>query len=127
MSHAVILDDLEVRHEAAKVKFGTEYTDIKHCYNMAEFVHHILTYPAKIDFVSLDHDLGDHTVDSHPIGRTLYGTGMDAAKLLCAIEENMRPTKVNVHSHNYVRGEAMWHLLKHFGYPDATFEHFTDD
>lgn len=126
MSHAVILDDLEVRHEAARKIFSSQYSSIKHCYNVADFVHHILTYPGTFDFVSLDHDLGDISNDN--TGRVLYGTGMDAARFLSAIcLTGYRPVKVNVHSHNYVCGDAMRDLLIRSGYPDTTFRHFTDD
>lgn len=124
---AVILDDLECRHEAFREKFGSQYSQIEHCYNIAQFIHFVLNFPGTIDFVSLDHDLGDTTVNSHPTGNVLYGTGMDAAKLLASIDERFRPVAVNVHSHNYTRQEAMVHLLRTHGYPQTTDFHFTDD
>lgn len=123
---AVILDDLEVRHQAFREKYGHIYR-IEHCYNIAQFIHFVLSFPATIDFISLDHDLGDDTMDSHPTGRVLYGTGMDAAKLLIALLEPYRPVAINVHSHNYPRQEAMVHLLRNHGYPQTTDFHFTDD
>lgn len=121
MSQAVCLDDLEIRHQAFKEKYGTQFHQVEHCYNVAQFVHFMTTYPGVVDFVSLDHDLGD---SAEPI---LRGTGMDAARLLCLMSEMFRPKKVNVHSHNYPRQEAMTHFLRTNGYPDATDEHFTDE
>lgn len=127
MSQAVCLDDLQCRHDTFKEKYGSQYTNIEYCYNIAQFLHFILTFPGQIDFVSLDHDLGDSTVDSMPTGTVLRGTGMDAAKLLMALQLPFRPIQVNVHSHNYQRQEAMVDMLRRNGYPDATDIHFTDD
>src|SRR5574338_483354 len=107
MSQAVVLDDLEMRHQAFREKYGDQYTHIEHCYNMAQFLHFILTYPGQIQHISLDHDLGDYTMDSQPQGKVLYGTGMDAVKLLIALPETYRPVTINVHSHNYQRQEVM--------------------
>lgn len=127
MSQAVVLDDLEMRHEAFRTQYGHLYTQIEHCYNMAQFLHFILTFPGQIQHISLDHDLGDRTVDSHPMSQTLYGTGMDAVKLLIALPETYRPVTINVHSHNYQRQEVMVDTLRRNGFPQCTDIHFTDD
>lgn len=126
MSQALFLDDQQVRHDAFKAQFGSKYR-IEHCYNIAQFLHFVLTFPGTIEFVSLDHDLGDYTVDSHAIEPCKYGTGMDAAKLLCILPVEFRPISVNVHSHNYTRQEAMIAFLRSNGYPGVTAVHYTDE
>lgn len=126
MALAIVLDDLIIRHDTFDKKFKSKYHDIIHTYNFADFFHAVTTVPAQIDFISLDHDLGDHTYHGVPTGQTLYGTGTDAVRLLEILPVEMRPVFVNVHSHNQPRGEIMLERLQVAGY-DCTFEHFTDE
>jgi hypothetical protein len=118
MRHAVILDDLLCRHVAFTAKYGEKY-DIMHCYNVVQFMSHVLTYPGVIDLVSLDHDLGD-TGPSR-----LTGNGMDAVQFLMVLPEYLRPVHVKVHSHNYARAEVMTATLQK-SY-DSSYETFTDE
>jgi hypothetical protein len=129
MPHAVILDDLQCRHDAFRAQYGAEFDDIKgcyniaefddikHCYNMAEFLHHLLTYPGEIDLISLDHDLGD---------ATKFGTGMDAVRLLCLLPETHLPRRINVHSHNYAKADEMMEILQRAGF-SPTNTYFTEE
>lgn len=127
MPVAIILDDLQMRHDAFKHLHGHEYAEIFHTYNFADFFHILTKYPGVVDFVSLDHDLGDWTSGSQPVTQILHGTGMDAVRLLEILPFDMRPKMVNVHSHNYVRGEIMQERLVRAGYVNATYTHFTDE
>lgn len=119
---AVVLDDLEVRHQAFREKYGAQYSQIERCYNLAQFVHFVLSYPGSIDHISLDHDLGDYEG-----GNVLFGNGMDAVRLLINLPESFRPKTLNVHSHNYVCQERMIYTLTGNGFPEATVIHFTED
>lgn len=123
---AIVLDDLPCRHDAFDKAFKHVYQDIIHTYNFADFFHAVTTIPAQIDYVSLDHDLGDHTYHGTPTGQILYGTGTDAVRLLEILPVEMRPVKVNVHSFNFVRSEVMVERLKVAGY-DTTEVRFTDE
>lgn len=129
MPIALILDDQQERHDAFKERFGGEYSEIVHVYNFTQFFHYLMAYPGRIDYVSLDHDLGDRTTGSNPhqLKDALHGTGMNAVQLLETLPFERRPKHVNVHSHNYVRGEIMHERLCHAGYVNATYMHFTDD
>jgi hypothetical protein len=120
MPHAIILDDLQCRHDAFRAKYGAKFDDIKSCYNMAEFLHHILCYPGEVHLISLDHDLGDTT------GKTLYGTGMDAVRLLARLPDVYLPHRINVHSHNYAKAEEMMELLQREGF-SPTNTYFTEE
>jgi hypothetical protein len=118
MKTALILDDLQVRHDAFKQSFGQQY-NIHSVYNFVEFFNYITQYPGTIDYVTLDHDLGD--THGH-----LYGTGMMAVNLLAILPDVMKPLFVNVHSHNLIRGEIMLDRLLNAGYK-ASYVHFTED
>jgi hypothetical protein len=121
MPHAIILDDLQCRHDAFRAKYGAKFDDIKSCYNMAELLHHLLYCPGEVRFISLDHDLGDTTT-----GKTLYGTGMDAVRLLDVLPDRYLPLYINVHSHNYAKAEEMMYALRRAGF-SPTNEYFTEE
>lgn len=97
---ALILDDDKIRHQQFVDKYLDQY-DIHHAYNMMQFCRILVGFPFTLDYVSLDHDLGDADA----------GSGMDAARLLCAVKAGYRPTKVNVHSQNPIGSENMTALL----------------
>jgi len=101
--HAIILDDLTERHEQFTARYPSY--DIAHCYNVAQFVHHLVTYPGHIDLVSLDHDLGNE-LD--------VGNGMDAAKVLVNYID--KDTTLRVHSFNTPRALAMLEFFKACGF-----------
>jgi len=101
--HAVILDDLTERHE--QFTDQNPGCDITRCYNIAQFVHHLVTYPGHIDLVSLDHDLGDESVT---------GNGFDAAKVLVNYIDYK--TEIRVHSFNTPKAMAMLEFFERFGF-----------
>lgn len=119
MPTAIILDDLQVRHDEFKEKFGAQYQTIYHVYNFAQFFDLITKIPCQVDYVSLDHDLGDFR-------EVALGTGMMAVKALGMLPANMRPKAVNVHSHNWACAPIMQATLRTLGYPDATYELFSE-
>ncbi len=116
---AIILDDLQVRHDEFKAKFGDQYGTIHNVYNFAQFFDLITKIPCQVDYVTLDHDLQDfRTVQN--------GTGMMAVRALCMLPTELRPLAVNVHSHNWACAPIMQAELRKGGYPDATYELFSE-
>lgn len=114
----VILDDLQERHDAFKKLHPNE--QIEHCYNFAQFARFMLSYPGNVDFVSLDHDLGDEHA------AVVTGNGMDAARLLAIMDQKTGPTHIQVHSWNFERAEAMAQFLRQAGY-STTIARFSNE
>ena len=106
----LILDDDEDRHK----KFAEWFNglDVKHVYNLRSFIEAINS--EKWDTVFLDHDLYDF-VDL-PDGGSRELTGKDAAKALCLLDLESRPSKVIVHSWNPSGAESMMSILKDAGF-----------
>lgn len=113
---AVCLDDLQIRHIAFDKLYGEKY-QIFHVYNFIEFFKLITKLPYDVDFMSLDHDLGDPAIT---------GTGRDAVQLLIALNpDTYKRPQVNVHSHNVICGEEMFNDLQSAGFK-ATYEVLED-
>jgi hypothetical protein len=115
---AVILDDLKRRHDTFDAIYGGVF-NIEHCYNIAQFAHFLLSFPGRIEFISLDHDLGDMS------NETLYGNGMDAAKMIIALNI-VGLEKVAVHSWNGPKAKDMVSMLLQHGI-DASIDRFSEN
>lgn len=106
-SIAVILDDLQKRHDVFDAKEGSKYYLVVHCFNIAQFMKTLMKY-ASVSYISLDHDLGDE-------GReTVLGSGMDAVDLIEAFKYNNGLTylkTINVHTENCVEFDKMFKRL----------------
>ena len=112
---ALVLDDEILRHDAFDKIYGNEYT-IYHAYNIAQFINFIHIIPGTIDYVSLDHDLGDTTLFGEEYSPVLRGNGMMAVNILVSCKDYLRPNEVNVHSQNGVMAQRMYEELDKNGY-----------
>jgi CheY-like chemotaxis protein len=97
----LVLDDEPARHALFRQVFrGHEVAEATTAEHAVNFLRIAVTY----DIVSLDHDLGPSP-----------GSGLDVARRIAGMPENIRPRQVLVHSANPVGAQAMLDTLLRAG------------
>lgn len=113
----LILDDDKIRHNRFDKFFADRCGDeVVHVHNVEEATQALLV--ERFDLVHLDHDLEDFIYVPYKMERT----GMDVAKFIVDLPENLRPHRVVVHSWNVAAAPRMVAVLRDAGIPAAWFQ-----
>jgi hypothetical protein len=84
----------------------------------------IILAHGNVEDISMDHDLGAKPEDGLLAKGNAEETGLDLVKWM--IEHKLVPSRVNIHSWNFVGAKRMWYTLHDAGY-EATIRPFSTE
>lgn len=108
----LILDDDEMRHRIFKKRYDGH--EVFHAKRFLEFAS-ILENQSPFDLIHLDHDLGDHQLGDAYLdgwGNAREYNGLDAARMICELEQERTPLKVVVQSVNPAGSRSILQTLE---------------
>jgi hypothetical protein len=111
---AMCLDDMNERHELFELAANKAWHSY-HTYTARSADEAVawLESEERLDFVTLDHDLGEAAYSGYAMASE--PTGLKVAEYIAHMPEEKRPLEVNIHSWNPAGRQAMGRVLRDAG------------
>ncbi len=117
LNRVLILDDDQERHKAFRHFYNNQGIETVHVTTVRAAIEALEKHQsgeARLDYVLLDHDLGEYGPSEYGEGKTREYTGRDVADWMIRYLDADVP--VRIHSWNIVAGAAMEKALREAGF-----------